>query len=171
MKSKARVPAIVALALVVGAGVGAWYELRERPPVFCELSGRPIHANMLTIVRVDGKRLYTCCARCPLTFSANTHHKVEILEVTDYATGKRLRARDAYFVDGSRMEMCSTPRLKFDADRTPYVRLFDRCSPSLLTFGSKADAQAFMEVYGGRLQRLNDLMPQTESPQKVTGER
>jgi hypothetical protein len=171
MNSKSLVAAIVVLAAIVGALAGAWFVLYRQPPAFCEISGRPIHADMLTRVKVDGKLLYACCARCPLTLAANTHQKIEILEVTDYATGRRLRARDAYFVDGSRMEMCSTPRLKFDQERTPYVRLFDRCSPSLLAFRRKEDAQEFIEAYGGTLQRLDDLMRQVEPKQKVTGER
>jgi hypothetical protein len=158
MKSKFPLGMIVLLALIAGALAGGLFVAYRQPPAFCEISGRPIQANMLTRVKVDGKVLYACCARCPLTLAVRTHRRVEILEVTDYATGKRLRARDAFFVDGSRMEMCSGPHVKFDQYRTPYMRLFDRCSPSLLAFGSEENAQDFINTYGGRLQKLDDLI-------------
>ncbi len=158
MKSRMTFAAVVALALMVGAAVGAWYELRERPPVFCELSGRPIHANMDTVVQVDGKRLHTCCPRCPLTYAAQTGERVRLLQVTDYVSGKKLAAADAYYVDGSQVEMCAAPRLRTDESQTPYARLFDRCSPSLLAFAREDQARAFLAQYGGTLQRLDELM-------------
>lgn len=162
MRSKVPYAGIVALAVILGALGGGWYVLYRQPPAFCQISGRPIRANMLARVRVDGKLLYTCCARCPLTLSQQTHQKVEILEVTDYATGNRIRAQDAYFVDGSRIEMCSTPRFKLGENFTPYLRLFDRCSPSLIAFARRQDAQEFIDAYGGQLKRLGELMRQAE---------
>lgn len=158
MNSRTLIAALIALALGLGLAAGAWYELRQRPPTFCEISGRPIQANMLTRIKVDGERLYACCARCGLTLGAQTGQRVEILEVTDYVSGRRLPAQQAYFVEGSQVEVCSTPRLKVDQTRTPYVRLFDRCSPSLLAFAGEADARDFVRHYGGRLKRLNELM-------------
>lgn len=168
MKSKFPLGMIVLLALVAGALAGGWFMAYRQPPAFCQISGRPIQANMLTRVKVDGKLLYACCARCPLTLAERTHQKVQILDVTDYATGKRLRAKDAFFVDGSSMEMCSGPRVRFDQYRMPYVRMFDRCSPSLMAFARKQDAQKFMSTYGGRIQKLDDLMRQAEASQDAT---
>lgn len=159
------------LALLIGLGGGAWYELRTRPPAFCEISGRPIHPDMATVVQVDGKKLYTCCPRCPLTLAVQTGKSVRIIEVTDYVTGRRLKASDAYFVDGSQVEMCSSPRLKSDESRTPYQRLFDRCSPSLLTFAGEEDARRFVNQYGGSIKRLDDLEREAAAARSSTGEK
>ena len=149
---------MVALALVGAVALGAWYALYSRPPAFCEISGRPIHGNMHTLVKVDGKRLHACCARCALTLAGQARRKIEILQVTDYASGKRLPAHEAFYVEGSRVEVCSAPRLRVDESRTPYVRLFDRCAPSLLAFAQENEARAFSASYGGSLKRLDQLM-------------
>lgn len=163
--------AVVALAVVVAAGVGAWWALYSRPPAFCELSDRPIHGNMHTLARVDGKTRHACCARCGLILAAHTDQQVEILEVTDYISGRSLAARDAYYVEGSRVEVCSMPRLRVDESRTPYVRLFDRCSPSTLAFAREDDARDFIAKSGGSLKRLEDLMREAAAKQSAAGER
>jgi len=86
------------------------------------------------------------------------HRRIEILQVTDYASGHRLRAGEAYFVDGSQVEVCTAPRLKFDESRTPYVRLFDRCGPSLLAFAREEEAREFIRQHGGSLKSLEEVM-------------
>jgi len=171
MKARMIFAAAVVVALVVGAAIGGWYVLRGQPPAFCEISGRPIHANMLTRVRVNGEILYTCCARCPLTLAAQDGQKVQILEVTDFATGKRLEADDAFFVEGSRVHMCSGPRVKRDEARTPMIELFDRCEPSLLAFAQEQEARDFIAQNGGTLRRLSDLMQEVASRKPSAGER
>lgn len=158
MKKRLISASLIAVAVILGAALGDWYALRDRPPAFCEISGRPIHANMLTRVEVNGKKLYTCCPRCPLTLMQQAHTPVKLLEVTDYPSGRRLKARDAYFVNGSIVEMCAAPRMMSEEGRTPYVRQFDRCSPSLLAFAKEEEARAFMAHNGGTLARLDDLM-------------
>lgn len=150
--------AVTVLLLAAVAGLGAWYVLYLKPPKHCDLSGRPIHPHMLTIARVDGERVYTCCPRCPLTLALQEHKEVEFLDVTDHVTGKRLRASAAYFVEGSRVEVCSVPRLERDETRTPYFRLFDRCGPSVLAFAKEDQAREFLRREGGQLKRLDELM-------------
>ena len=158
MKKRWISASLIAVAVILGAAVGDWYALRSRPPAFCEISGRPIHSNMLTVVEVNGEKLYACCPRCPLTLMQQAHAQVKLLEVTDYPSGRRLKARDAYFVNGSIVEMCSAPRMMSEEGRTPYLRQFDRCSPSLLAFAKEDEARAFMAHNGGSLERLDDLM-------------
>lgn len=156
--------AVIGLALVGACVVGGWYVLHEHPPAFCEISGRPIHGNMHTLVEVDGEKLYACCARCPLTLAAQTGKPVRILEVADYLSGRTLPAPDAYYVDGSRVEVCTAPLLKRDENRAAYVRLFDRCAPSLLAFARAEDARAFVGEHGGTIKRLPELMRERSAP-------
>lgn len=158
MNSRTWLAAAIALAFILGAAVGAWYELERRPPAFCEVDGRPIHGNMLTVVKVDGKRLHTCCARCPLTLIHQAHRQVEILETTDYVSGRRLPAAEAFYVEGSQVEVCSGPRVNREEGMAPYLRLFDRCAPSLLAFAREEDARAFLAEHGGSLKRLGELL-------------
>jgi hypothetical protein len=163
--------AVIGLGLVGAAVAGGWYVLRGRPPAFCELSGRPIHGNMHTLVKVNGKTRHACCARCALILGGHTDQKIEILEVTDYVSGGHLPASDAYYVEGSRVEVCSAPRLRIDESRTPFVRLFDRCSPSLLTFARADEAREFIANYGGSLKRLEELLQEAIFKRSPAGER
>ena len=158
MNARTILAAFLGLGLVGIVVVGGWFVLSERTPAFCELSGRPIHGNMHTLVRVNGKTWHACCAQCALTLARQTDDRVEILQVTGYASGRHLPAAEAYYVEGSRVEVCSLPRLRADESRTPYMRLFDRCSPSLLAFARKDEARAFIAEYGGRLKQLDELM-------------
>jgi len=156
--------AAVALAFLLGAAAGAWYALRGRPPIACEIDGRPIHGNMHTLLHVDGKQYHACCARCGLTLASQAHRQIEILEVTDYMSGRRLPAAQAFYVEGSRVEVCSGPRLNRKEGLAPYVRLFDRCAPSLLAFAREEQARAFLTEYGGSLKRLEELMREAATP-------
>lgn len=170
MRARMFFAAAVALALLLGAAGGAWYALRGRPPAFCEIDDRPIHANMHTLVRVDGEQLHACCPRCPLTLMSQEHLRVEILGVTDYVSGQQLPADQAYFVEGSRVEVCSTPRLSREEGITPYARLFDRCAPSLLAFAREDQARAFLAEHGGSLKRLDELMREAAAQAPSRGE-
>lgn len=171
MNSRTVFAALMGLGLVGTVAVGAWYVLHEHPPAFCDISGRPIHATMHTVVKVNGKTRHACCARCALILASQTDQQIEIQEVTDYVTARRLPAADAYYVDGSQVEVCSAPRLRVDESRTPYVRLFDRCSPSLLAFARENEARDFIAHYGGSLKRLDVLMRAAASRQPPAGER
>lgn len=171
MRARMIFAAAVGSALVVGAILGGWYVLRRQAPAFCEISGRPIHGNMYTLVRVNGKTLHSCCPRCPLTLAGQAGQKVQILEVTDFATGMRLPADEAHFVDGSQVHVCSGPRVKRDEASTPFVQLFDRCEPSLLAFADEQVARDFIAQNGGTLKRLADLMQDVASQKPSAGER
>jgi hypothetical protein len=163
MSTKAIVAGIIALGVAIAALGGAWYLTHERPPEYCQLSGRPIHPHMLTTVKVDGKKLYACCARCALTYERQTGKSVEIVNVTDYLSGRTIDARKAWFVDGSRAEPCCSPVLKPEAGSTPYMRMFDRCSPSLIAFSQQDQALRFIAGNGGKVTTLNELRIQTKS--------
>lgn len=171
MKTRALFAALIGLTFVLGTVVGAWYVWRGRTPAFCEIDARPIHGNMHTLVRVDGKRLHACCARCGLTLASQAHRQIEILEVTDYVSGRPLPAAEAYFVEGSQIEVCSGPRLNRKEGLTPYVRLFDRCAPSLLAFARQEEARAFAAEYGGTIKHLDALMREAASPAPAEGHR
>ena len=163
MRTKTFIATVIAVALVIVALGGAWYLTHERRPEYCQLSGRLIQPHMLTVVRVKGKKLYTCCARCALTYQGQTGIRTEVLKVTDYASGSLIDAREAWFVGGSRVEPCCSPALNREEGRTPYLRMFDRCSPSILAFPSEMSARAFIAQHGGALKRLDGLLKEAKS--------
>ena len=163
MRKKVIYAGIIGLFAVVAALGGAWYMTHERPPQYCQLSGRPIHPHMLTVVRVNGKKLYACSARCALMYERQTGIHAEVVQVTDYISGRRIDARKAWFANGSRTEPCSSPAMKQDAGGATYMRMFDRCSPSLIAFSRQDQALNFIAANGGKLTTLNDLEIQAKS--------
>ena len=158
MNNRSWVAGIIATVILSAVSLGAWYAWRQQRPEHCELSGRVIHENMRTIVRIDGKTIHACCPRCPITAARQTNAKVEFVRVTDYVSSQPLDPAEAYYVSESRITVCRAPRIKLDEARTPYVQLFDRCGPSLLAFAREDEARAFMAENGGNLKRLPDLM-------------
>lgn len=163
MRTKNVIAASVGLTLVVAALAIGWYFSHDEPPEYCQLSGRMIHPHMLTVVTIDGKRRYACCARCALTYQEQTRIRTKILSVTDYISGRSIDAQKAYFVNGSHIEPCAAPAVNREEGRTPYVRLFDRCLPSLLAFTSKKQAEDFTARNGGKVTTLEDLEKQINS--------
>lgn len=162
MRTKTIIAGIAGLGVVIVALGGAWYLTNERTPDHCQLSGRLIHPHMLTTVRVDGKKLDACCARCALTYERQTEKHVAIISVTDYISGRQIDARKAYFVDGSGVEPCCPAAVRGEDARTPYVRMFDRCSPSLIAFTRQDQARAFIIQHGGVVKRLSGLERQAQ---------
>ena len=154
---------IIGLVVAFVALGSAWYLMHETPPEYCQLSGRPIHPPMLTVVKIEGKKLYACCARCALTYEMQTGKSVEIVSVSDYISGRRIDARKAWFVSGSHVEPCCSPAMKPEEGGVPYVRMFDRCSPSLIAFSRQDQALNFIAANGGKLTTLNDLQIQIKS--------
>lgn len=170
MKKKELIASLALIGLVGVVGFGFWKYLLQRPPANCQISGRPIHPHMLTTLSVEGKKLYACCARCALTYEQQTGKHVAIVSVTDYVSGKEIAAREAYFVDGSQVEPCCVPAVSREEGRTPYVRMFDRCSPSVLAFSHESDARAFVAEHGGTVVRLSDLKRELKPTSGSTGE-
>ncbi len=167
MRAKTIVAGIVAVAVILVALGGAWYLTHTRPPKYCQLSGRPIRPHMLTTVRIGGKTMYACCARCALTYEQQTGTPVTIVRVTDYLSGREIDAKKAYFADGSQVEPCCVPAAGREEGRTTYIRMFDRCFPSLIAFADQNDARAFVEQHGGTVTTLNELEKQAKS--KIPG--
>jgi hypothetical protein len=157
LRTRTILAGITGLSAVFFALGAAWYFIHMRPPEYCQLSGRLIHPHMLTSVRVNGKKLYACCARCALTYEQQTGKQVEIISVTDYISGQQIDAHKAYFVSDSQVEPCSSPSLQREEGGIPYFRLFDRCSPSLIAFALQDQARAFVDERGGALTTLNEL--------------
>ncbi len=170
MRAKVVFAGIIGLGLVLAALGAGWYLTQERPPEYCQLSGRLIHPHMLTVVRVNGKKLYACCARCALTYERQTGTHVEVVQVTDYLSGRRIDAGKAWFVDGSRIAPCCAPAMKQDEGGTPTMRMFDRCSPSLIAFSRQDQAHNFMATNGGKLTTLKELEDQINTSNHGAGQ-
>lgn len=170
MNSRTTITAIIGIVLVAALGAGAWYLLRERPVETCQVCGRVIHADMRTVAKVDGKTVQACCVRCVLTLRSQTGDKIRFLRVTDFDTGEHLSPEKAFYVDGSDVELCSTPAVKPGEELIPSERMFDRCAPSVNAFSTQDEARTFIAQHGGTLKTLDQLIQEAASAQGSQGE-
>ncbi len=158
MRVRAIVAAVSGIVLVGALAAGVWYMLVDRPPAVCQVCHRPIHRTTETVAEENGRKLYACCPRCAITLAAQTGRHVKLIRVTDFDTRRGLDPASAYYVEGSQVNMCSSPQVMSGQEQTPYERAFDRCSPSVIAFATADEASAFMAKNGGVLKRLDDLM-------------
>ena len=104
----------------------------ERTIKTCPICEKPITRTHPYKIVIDGKKaVEACCEHCGLML----HKKYENQEVTamtyDFITEKPVNVLDAYFVVGSSAIPC--------------------CSPSVIPFVSKEDAQKFQKGFGGEV--------------------
>lgn len=141
----------VALAFVAGPGC-------QQEEARCTICYMPIPAETRVVIRVNGgPPLVACDARCPLTFQHETGKKVELTQVTDYATGERFDPKDAVYVTGSDVAPdAHTEALRTTPADTAYLH-WHRCLPSVLAFHKQEDALRFQQAHGGTVMTLADL--------------
>lgn len=161
MSKKAElVSVILGLALIGATGyliVGRWQQGRREN--VCQFSGREIDPSMATVAEIDGKRHRLCCPACALATAQQTRTPVRIIEMTDFATKKPLDPKTVFLVRGSSVnpDMHSQPLL--DAEKQPFPVHYDRCTPSILAFQSREQADTFQREHGGEVLQISDLKP------------
>ncbi len=145
--------------------LGAWYLLTQRQAKVCPFSGRGIHPQTRALVTIGGRKYETCCVRCAIIEARQTGKPLQILKVADFQTSKLLNPKNAWFVEGSAVNLCMSmsPAAESPGREGVYLRGFDRCSPSALAFSSEEQARAFIAEHGGVLRRLEDLQRESKS--------
>jgi hypothetical protein len=165
MRTKILISGIVGLCAVLGLFGGAWYLLHERQAKICPFSGREIHPETRALVTIGGKKFETCCVRCAIIEAQQTGKPLRVLKVADFETSKLMDPGDAWFVEGSAVNMCMrmSSAAESQGRESVYVRAFDRCSPSALAFSNEQHARDFVARHGGALKRLADLESEVTS--------
>lgn len=147
---------LILLGIASAIGFTAW-RLHTPTATVCDVCSRPMHERSRVVALVEGQRRTFCCLACALTEDRQLHGGVRIVELTDYATDKPLQPGEAYIIVGSDTNHCVHQRVLFDSERQPSSMDFDRCSPSMIAFSTTQDADAFMQVHGGSLERFPDI--------------
>jgi hypothetical protein len=147
--------AVLAVALLSFLAAQACRESRAS----CAVCGRAeCRALAFRVEYEDGASQETCCARCASHAVAQEKDRaVARLEARDFATGKRVDARSAVYVEGSDVEHCSAPKAERGSQGCCMEMAYDRCLPSLIAFERREAASAFIEEHGGRLKSFADL--------------
>lgn len=151
MKSRFVLSVVAAVVLASSFSYFAWRSVRDRGQETCIACRRPVHANTRTLAVVDGAPQAYCCPACVLSEHGQTRRSVEVTSLTDYLTGAPISPERAFLVRGSDIQSCGHATAPVGLDKQPVERHFDRCSPSLIAFARRADADTFERHHGGQV--------------------
>ena len=147
------------LLIVMGLAFGyaGWRVIRSHSQQTCDICGRALHVNSRAIGTVDGRPQTHCCLACGLTAHKQTGRPVEITELADFESNESVDPQDAYLVVGSAVNLCMRHQTLLDDVKKASPMKFDRCSPSVLAFAEKSDAENFITLNSGTLMTFEEL--------------
>jgi biotin operon repressor len=112
--------------------------LATQSPAGCAMCGKPTSERTVFIVQLEsGEQKRACCAHCGLMIQNHTKGVQQSL-TADYLRGHILSAGQAVYLLGSEMAVC--------------------CIPSVLTFGSRLDAERFQKGFGGKIANMQEAI-------------
>jgi hypothetical protein len=154
---------VLAVLLSVGlAGYAGWSYVQQRSSHFCNACQRPVHATSRTIaVSSGGSNATYCCPACALSEHQQTAKPLQLVELTDYLTGRPLPPAQAFLVRNSDVNSCRHDEAApITANKRPLHVHYDRCSPSILSFTDRAAATRFAAQHGGQVLPSSELAAQ-----------
>lgn len=157
--------ALLFIVILIGVSTGVWMAVDKRQQPKCPICDRVIHPESRAVIEVGGKKKTVCCIRCALSAHMQENEPVRIVQVSDYSTGTLIDPRNAYFVGNTPLVVCEQHSMPPDEAKRPYMRIFDRCEPSVMAFSRLEDAQQFIADHGGTLQRWAEVVKQTGAAQ------
>lgn len=160
MKPKGLIALIFAVLVVGGLSYSAWRYVAERDSHSCKACFRPVHAHSQAVALVDGKRGSYCCPACALSEHYQSGKPVEVIELTDHLSGRKVQPSGVFVVRNSRVNPCLQHQPALTPDKQPVHSHYDRCSPSILVFASSTIAEGFSQEHGGQVLPFADLASQ-----------
>ncbi len=158
---------------VVAAGVALAYAgfrtYRGSQAEQCYACQRAIHAHSRTLAVDKGRVRVFCCPACALSEHEQEGKPIRVTELTDFLTGAKLAPSGAFILKGSDVNMCAHTQELIDAEKRPAGLQYDRCSPSLLAFGSRNEAMEFARTHGGEVVPFTEIVSafsREESPEE-----
>ena len=104
----------------------------------CAMCGKAIHERTVFLFSLpNGEQRRACCAHCGLMLQQQTPNAGQAM-TADFLHGHIVSAGQAVFLLESELTVC--------------------CVPSVLSFGSHAEAERFQKGFGGRLATLKETM-------------
>jgi len=116
--------------------------LASQPPAgngsLCAMCKKPISERTVFIVRLEsGEQKRACCAHCGLMIQSHAKDALQSL-TADYLHGHIISANQAVYILGSELIIC--------------------CVPSVLSFGSRQDAEKFQKGFGGTIANIEEAL-------------
>jgi hypothetical protein len=148
---------LAVVAVAVGLGYTVVTAYLHSQPEQCYACQRAVHAHMRTVALLKGKPRVFCCPACALSEHEQEGRPIQITELTSFLTGAKLSPAGAFLVKGSDVNMCARTQELIGADKRPADLQFDRCSPSLLAFEHRPDAEQFAREHGGQVLPFSEI--------------
>jgi DNA-binding CsgD family transcriptional regulator len=102
----------------------------------CAMCGKTTGGHKTFIVHLaNGEQRQTCCAHCGLMLHA-MNKNVSYSMAADFLHNHMISANQAIYLIGADINIC--------------------CIPSILTFGSRQEAERFQSGFGGKLYEMNE---------------
>ncbi len=103
----------------------------------CAMCNRPVPARSAVILQSQPRgHLTACCPHCGLAlFEHDT--SAALMLVTDFLNGQMVSANDASYLLGSDVSSC--------------------CTPGILAFAGRGDAERFQTGFGGKIMNLSQV--------------
>ena len=154
--------AVFALVLLALLAVGGYEYQQSRTPQTCGFCQRPLHHRLWVLAEIDGDRRHVCCPQCAVTEGRQEHRPIRLIMVHDYASGRELDPKQAWYVNLSRAIACSHDAMRMDEMKHSQAMTFDRCSPGAFAFAKREDAEVFISQNGGQLLTLEQLLAEAK---------
>ncbi len=104
----------------------------------CSMCGKTtIGQKVFTVHLSNGEQKNTCCAHCGLMLHTKTKGVWQSM-TTDFLHGHMVSANQAIYLIGGDLNVC--------------------CVPSILTFGSRQEAERFQTGFGGKLINMKEAI-------------
>jgi|WetSurMetagenome_2_1015567.scaffolds.fasta_scaffold479933_2 DeoR family transcriptional regulator, copper-sensing transcriptional repressor len=124
------------LRLVQGGAVRLEVE-HDQSPAFCNSTVTYSHAPVLLFM-ADGSLRQACCPHCGLMSLITPHTEVATVQVTDVLSGIAVAAPTATYVFEPDLHVC--------------------CTPTVLAFANRHDAERFRVGFGGQVVTLEEAL-------------
>jgi hypothetical protein len=118
---------------------------------------RDLHKHTRTVAIVDRNREAFCCPTCAFAARTQGRAAVRIVELSDYNTHTPLNPESAVIVRDSDHNPCMQQHSMIDHTKHPQQVTYDRCSPSIIAFASRAAAERFQAQHGGKVIAFTEL--------------
>jgi hypothetical protein len=166
MKAKEYLVTGIALAAIALVAVLA-YRHETRPSAdLCRVCQRGLHTGLVyRLEMMNGTSEEACCPRCGMHFALNHPGTVRQAWATDFASGARILAPSAYYVEGGDEEYCTMHNQP--VARGPQgvsVLAYDRCLPTLVAFRGEQDAEVYRRRHGGRVVTYDAALKDVRTP-------
>lgn len=152
-KAGKKVGALVGIAVIFATALVGYFIWTGRiagGKPRCQVCNRELmQGSLFVTVDAKGSKRHACCPRCGLR--SVLENGGEVLEATDFSTGKMIPAVDAVYLEGSDiMKCCSTTGFRVEDGAYSDIE-YDRCMPSLLAFSTRAEAELVQRDHGGQI--------------------